>query len=177
MDISVKTVFSKQRVETWYKFHMMKIDNKRYLHYIALAVILLIMILSATLFNGFKYSSYVFVICIIAFFSLVATRPYRIYRAYKKIIKESPLEEKPFVVKFSDEGVTYIMDDEIQKFSWDNIVTVREIVDMFYVYVSETKAILVPKYLIDRNERLELIEVFKVKTYYKKHKFGQIAGD
>lgn len=177
MDISVKTVFSKPRVETWYKFHMMRMDKTRYLHYIALGLMLLGMILFATVLSNLKYSSYIFVILIICFVVLIASRPYRIYRAYKKIISKSPLEEKPFTVKFNEEGVIYEMDSSVQRYSWEQIVTVREIVDSFYVYVSETKAMIVPKYLIDRKEREELIEVFKTKTYYKKHKFGQIAGD
>lgn len=177
MDISVKTVFSKPRVETWYKFHMMRMDKTRFLHYIALGLMLIGIVLCATILSGLKYSSYIFVILIICFVVLIASRPYRIYRAYKKIISKTPLEEKPFTVKFNDEGVIYEMDGSVQKYSWEQIVTVREIIDVFYVYVSETKAMIVPKYLIDRKEREELIEVFKNKTYYKKHKFGQIAGD
>ncbi len=177
MNINIKTVFSKPRVETWYKFHMMRMDKSRYLHYIALALMTLAMVLSITVFKSFQYSTYAFVILIIMFFTLMASRPYRIYRAYKKIISKSPLTEKPFSVTFSDEGIKYEMDGEIQKFTWEQIVTVREIIDSFYVYVSETKAMIVPKYLIERKEREELVEVFKVKTHYKKHKFGQVAGD
>ena len=176
MNISVKTVFSKNRVETFYKFHMMKMDNFRFVHYAFVLLFVIAIILLATIFENFEHSATLIVILIIALVVLVASRPYRIYRAYKKIVKNSPLDDRPFTVTFTDEGVEYQMDD-IQRFRWEDIITVREIIDSLYIYVSDVKAIIVPKYLIDRQERLELIEFIKTKTHYKKHKFGQVAGD
>lgn len=177
MNISIKTVFSKNRVETFYKFHMMRMDKFRFLHYAFILFIIIAITLLATVFKNYEHSATILVILIIAGVAIVASRPYRIYRAYKKIIKKSPLEEKSFIVTFTEDGVTYQMDQSIQRFKWEDIVTVREITDSLYIYVSDVKAIIVPKFLIERKERLELIEFIKTKTHYKKHKFGQVAGD
>ena len=177
MNISVKTSLSKGRVETWYKFHMMKMDDSRFLHYIALMLMVIGMFLFATWLGDLKYSTHAFVILILCFIVLIASRPYRIHRAYKKVITKNPLEVKSFTVTFNDEGVVSEMDNSIQKFTWDKIVTVREIVDCYFVYVSVTKAIIIPKFLMEKAEREQLVEVFKSKTFYKKHNFGQIAGD
>lgn len=177
MNISVKTVFSKGRVENFYKFHMMRMDKFRFLHYAFIIASLIAIVLLATVFDNYAHASTIIVILIIMTITLIVSRPYRIYRAYKKIITKSPLIDKSFIVTFHDEGIDYEMDSNIQKFKWEDILTIREIVDSLYIYVSDVKAIIVPKYLIEREERIKLIEFIKTKTLYKKHKFGQIAGE
>lgn len=177
MNISVKTVFSKNRVETFYKFHMMKMDKFRYLHYLFILLIIVGIILCVTVFGKYEHGATAMIILIIAGVVGIFSRPYRIYRAYKKIMKNSPLTEKPFTVTFTDDNVIYEMDGEIQLFKWEDIVTVREITDSLYIYVSEGKAIIVPKFILGREDREKLISFIKTKTHYKKHKFGQVAGD
>lgn len=177
MNIKISTGFSKGRVENFYKFHSLKIAKTRYLFYVGVLSLLLVTILFATVFESYKHASMIFIISIIANLILIFSRPYRIYMGYKKAIKESPLMSKTYHVIFREDGIEYILDGISEFFSWSDIITIREIVDVFYVYVGEHKAIIVPKYTIERNEREKLVEFLKNKVHFKKHKFGQISGE
>ena len=84
---------------------------------------------------------------------------------------------KTYYVIFKDDGVEYILEGVSEFFTWNKIITIREIIDVFYVYVGPHKAIIVPKYLIEKEKRKELVEFLKTKVHFKSHKFGQISGD
>lgn len=177
MNITVSTGFSKPRIETFYKFHMMKMDKMRYLFYGGIIALLIITILFSTVFENYKNSVTIVVMSILGNLILIGTRPYRIYVGFKKAIKQTPPSDKTYTVTFNDEGVSYKMDYQEELYKWESVLTIREIIDVFYVYVSDTKAIIVPKYLIEREEREKLVEFFKGKTLFKKHKFGQVKED
>lgn len=153
MNIKVSTGFSKERVENFYKFHMTRIDKMRHLFYVGVIGLLIIAVIPLLILNKKPSAIIVTIIAFIADVILITTRPYRLSRAFKKILKDSPMSEKAYHIFIKDEGINYMTDTTNEYFKWDSIVRVVEIFDAYYIYVSDNKAIILPKHAVDYKER------------------------
>lgn len=171
MNIKVSTGFSKERVENFYKFHMTRIDKMRYLFYVGVGMLLLVSIISLIVFTSNPNAIVVTIVSILANIILITTRPFRLSSAFKKAIKNTPISDKTYHIKVNDQGVNYIMDTEDSFYSWNDIVRLIEIDDAYYIYVSDNKAIILPKYPVEVDDRRLMVELVSGLGKYKKYKY------
>ena len=171
MKIKVSTGFSKERVENFYKFHMTRIDKMRYLFYFAVMGLFLITFISILLFNKSQNMITIIIVSLVANVILILTRPYRLSRGFKKAIERSPFSNETYHVMINNDGVEYLMYTTPEFYKWEQIVRLIEIDDAYYIYIADNKAIILPKYPVETEERNKLIQKGTELGIYKKYKY------
>lgn len=56
-------------------------------------------------------------------------------------------------------------------YKWEQIVRLVEIDDAYYIYIADNKAIILPKYPVETEERNKLIQKGTELGIYKKYKY------
>ncbi len=172
MNIKCKTTFSKGRIETFYRFHFLKKSPYKFVELGLVLIAIIVAVMGFTLLENL----YVFAVALVLIFVIIGTRNYRISNRVKKLLKTNPPDVLPYYVIIKDSHIEYIRDTNTINYEYNKIVEICEIDECFYIYVSETSAIILPKFSIDYEQREKLREFFKKKCtenncIFKQYKF------
>ena len=156
MNVKVKATFSKGRIETFYRFHFLKKSPYRIIELLLVIITFLISLLGITILENL----YVFAIALVLGFVFIGTRNYRISTRIKKYLKVNSPDILPYYIIVKEDGIEYVRENESKLYKYNEIKEICEIDECFYIYVSEQKAIIMPKFLIEYEKRNKLREFF-----------------
>lgn len=166
MNIKIKANLSNARMESFYRFHFLHKSSFRILEFALIILSLIISVLGIILNN-----TYIFAIFLVMCFIIILTRKSRISSIAKKFIKKNPPKGEPYIVVIREGIISFCQDSSTRTFNISDLKCVCEIDECFYLYVEDSVAVIIPKYLLKAEEKEKLRELFKEMCSFKQYKF------
>lgn len=166
MNIKIKANLSNSRMESFYRFHFLHKSSFRILEFALIILSLIISVLGIILNN-----TYIFAVFLVMGLIIVLTRKSRISSIAKKFIKKNPPRGEPYIVTIREGIISFYQDSLTKTFNVDDLKCVCEIDECFYLYVEESVALIIPKYLLKLEEKEQLRDYFKEMCSFKQYKF------
>lgn len=166
MNIKIKANLSNARMESFYRFHFLYKSSFRILEFALIIFSLVISVLGILLNN-----TYIFAIFLVMSLIILFTRKYRISSIAKKFIKKNPPKGEPYTITIREGIISYYQNTNIRTYNMTTLKCVCEIDECFYLYVEESMAVIIPKYLLKFEEKENLREYFKKNCSFKQYRF------
>lgn len=170
MKIQISTNFSEARAKMFFRFHFLKRTKGKYVFYATAVLFLIIGALCFFIGDNLSKAGIGF---LIASVTVLIVRPIMASKTAKKIVEASNVSGAKYIVVFYDDHFEYIIDGIITIYNWSDLICVCDTNTCLYFYVTNEKAITVPKYAIRGNERDNFLEFLKNNTKYKRYRFKQ----
>ena len=167
VEIVAKSTHSEKRTRDFFKFHLFRVSPTRYIYF---AVALVLFIMSVVFYFMVKYGSslfFLFASLMVLVIRVVATNI-----IVSKVLKKVVYPAINYKLVFNENGIIHSYDLSKFTYRWNEFKIIYEIDNYIFFYLDKNRALILPKYILNLEERERLKDlIINSKIEYRLKKF------
>ncbi|MBA2175984.1 YcxB family protein [Halobacillus locisalis] len=155
--VSVEGVLSFEEFKTYNHYHTKKLRRGFFIATLILFTLMIFNVIDAIWFTQLFWA---LVFSLIPAGFIVGVMNLGVHRRSSKLYHSDPKLKKTMTYAFREDGIHLTTEKSYNYFEWSDLVSVYEYEEMFVLYVSKTKAIVLPKRFFETEKQQERFNQF-----------------